>query len=832
MTWLESLWQDLRFGARLLVRSPGFTAVAVLSLALGIGANGAIFQLLDIVRLRALPLHDPASFIEVRIGPTQGRTGTVNGARPVFTNPIWEQLRDGNRTVTDLFAYGNVGFDLSAGGESHIVEGIFVSGGFFRGLEGRPVLGRLLTDADDVRGCGSPGAVISYPFWQHEFGGASDILTRTIRLDGAVFPIIGVTAPGFSGVEVGRRLDVFMPLCSRPLIKRAAPALDKRDYWWIAVFGRLAPGATLEQASAELAARSTALMEATLPPSYAAEDAARYRKFTLQAFDAATGVSGLRARYGASLTLLLSIAGLVLLIACANLANLMFARGSARAREIAVRLAIGASRPRVFRQLVAESLMLGSLGAATGILVAMASSRALVAVLTSSGDPWTLDLRLDWRLSAFTLALAVLTSLLFGLMPAIRATSLPPGAAMSLNTRGQTTDRGRFLVRRVLVVGQVAISLVLVVGALLLVGTLRNLATSEHGFNDRNVLVVDLDLRPAGVAPAAQLTFQQDLVSRLGALPGVVHSSPAAVVPLSGSGWNEAIIVDGKKQPGYPDANRVNADFFEALEIRLVQGRNFDSHDRLGTQLVTIVNQAFVAKYFPNGPIGRSFRLEVGPGQPDPSYEIVGVVTNTQYRDIRAEPGPIMYFPDAQEAEPAPFLTVLLRTDGDPDRLRAAVTRNVTTVHPAIVLTLGTLQAQIEDQLLRERLVASLSAGFAVLAVVLAAAGLYGLMAYSVAKRRNEIGIRVALGATRTAIVGMIVREVAILVSVGLVAGLVLSVFAAKTAASLLFGVKPTDAVVLTLGGLALAVIAAIASIVPAQRAAKLNPTSALREEA
>jgi predicted permease len=833
-TWLGSIWQDLRFGARLLRRSPGFTAVALLSLALGIGANGAIFQLLDVVRLRALPLHDPDRIVEVRIAPSAGgRTGAFNGARPSLTNPLWEQIRDGSSTVTNLFAYGNVAFDLSAGGESRLVEGIFVSGRYFAALEGRPALGRLIGESDDVRGCAAPAAVLSHAFWQREFAGAPDVLSRTIRLDGTVFPIAGVVAEGFSGIEVGRRLDVFMPICSRPLVKRANPALDRRDVWWLAAFGRIAPGATIEQASAELASRSPGIMAATVSPTYGTADVQNYQSLKLQAFDASTGVSGLRARYGASLTLLLAIAGLVLLIACANLANLMLARGSARAREIAVRLAIGASRRRVFRQLLAESLLLGLLGAVAGIVVALFLSRALLAVLQSAGGPWTLDLQIDWRLGAFTLALAIVTSALFGLMPALRATRLPPGAAMNLNARGQTMDRGRFLGRRLLVIGQIAVSLVLVVGALLLVGTLRNLASGDFGFNDRDVLVVDLDLRPAGVAPAALPPFQADAVARLSALPGVRKAASVVIVPVSGSGWNETIVIDGKVQEGHPDANRVSPGFFAALDVPFVEGRNFDDRDRAGSTPVTVVNAAFAAKYFPSAsPIGRSFKLVVGPGQPDLAYEIVGVVKNTKYRDLREDLGPIAYFPAAQEPDPSPFLTVLLRADGDPDRLRAPVTRAVAQIHPAIALSLESLGTQVRNSLLRERLMATLSAGFAVLAVVLAAAGLYGLMAYGVARRRNEIGIRVALGATRAGIVAMIVREVAVLVAIGLAGGVVAAVFAGRTAATLLYGVAPGDPRALALGGVALVVVAAIASVIPAHRAARLDPTTALRDQA
>jgi predicted permease len=830
--WLESIWHDLRYGARLLRRSPGFAAVALLSLALGIGANAALFQLLDIVRLRTLPVRDPQAIVEIRFAPGKaGRTGAFIGSRPSLTNPLWERIRDEQTSLTDLFAYGGAAFDLTSGGESRIAQGLFVSGGFFRALEGRPAAGRLIEPGDDVRGCAAPGAVISHPFWQREFGGAPDIVGRTIRLDNQPFVIAGVVARGFSGVEIGRKLDVFMPICARPLIKRTQPGIDQRDVWWLAAFGRLKPGVSIEKASAELAAKSRAMLNATVSPRYAAADAASYVEMQLQAFPASTGVSGLRARYGTSLTLLLSIAGLVLLIACANLANLMLARGSARAREIAVRLAIGASRSRVFRQLVAESQLLASLGAAAGIALALVLSRVLVAILTSDGGPWALDLSLDWRLIGFTLVLAVLTCVLFGLMPAVRATRTPPAAVISLGGRGQTADRGRFLIRRALVIGQIAISLVLVVGALLLVGTLRNLSSSDPGFVERDVLVVDMDLRPAGVAAAAQPQFQQGLLERLRAMPGVVRASSAAIVPVSGSSWNETIIIDGKVMPGHPDANRVSAGFFATLGVPFVAGRGFEPRDRVEAPPVAIVNEAFVAKYLPDGnPLGRVFKLQVGPGQPDPSYEVIGVVKNTKYRDLREPLGPIMFFADTQETEVLPFLTVMLRTDSDADRLRPAVTRAVAEAHPAIGLTMDTLSTQVRNTLLRERLMAALSAGFALLAVVLAAVGLYGLMSYGVARRRNEIGIRVALGATRAGIVGMIVRETAVLVLVGVAGGLAGAVFAARAAETLLYGLAPSDPVVLAVGVATLAAVAAVASIVPAHRAARLEPSTALRE--
>ena len=831
MTWLESAWLDVRFGVRTLRKSPVFAVVALLSLALGIGANAAIFQLLDIVRLRALPVHDPQQMAEIALPQGRSRMGMTSGPRPMLTNPLWEQIREAQTSFVAPFAFGSAGFELAAGGESRTVPGIFISGNYFQALGSAPAAGRLIGPADDVRGC-SPVAVLGHGFWQSEFAGASDVTSRSIRLDGITVPIAGVTSAKFSGIDIGRRIDIFVPICSRPMIKKATPAIDVRDMWWLAAFGRLKPGVTLEQANAELASKSRTIFESTLPPRYAAKDAKYYTDNTLIARSAANGISVLGTRYGSSLTFLLSIAALVFLIACANLANLMLARASTRAREIAVRLAIGASRARLFRQLIAESLLLAGAGAAAGILLASVLSRLLVSILTSDGSPWALDLTMDWRLIGFSIALAVASCVLFGVTPAIRATRVAPGAVMHLGGRGLTADRQRLGIRRFLVVGQMAVSLVLVVGALLFVGTLRNLASVDAGFSAEGVMVVDLDLRPAGVAPEAQTTYQAGLTERLTAIPGVTAGGAAAITPISGSGWNEILIVNGQEQTTFPNANRVSPGFFEALRIGFVAGRNFDARDRTGGATVAIINEAFRDHYLGGGnPIGKQFKFRVGPGQPDPFYEVIGVVKNTKYTNLREVLGPQMYFPATQETDPSPFLTVIVRTDGDPNDLRASIASAVREVNPSIVLAFTVMSDQLRDSLLRERMMAALSAGFAVLAVGLAAVGLYGLLAYSVATRRNEIGIRVALGATRTRVVTMILRETAWLVGIGLVVGGIGAVLAARYAVSLLYGLTGASPAVIATGTLVLAVIAGLASAMPAFRAARLDPTTALRDE-
>ena len=830
MQWVESVWLDIKFAARSLRKSPVFATVALLSLALGIGANAAIYQLLDIVWLRSLPVHDPSQIVEIRTTPGRALTGSFTGPRPRLTNPIWERLRDPSTSLTDMFAMGGTTFQLSTGGESRVATGLFVSGNYFGALEAVAASGRLLGPADDVRGCAG-AAVLSDAFWQREFYGGRDVAGRTVKLDGAVMPIAGVVRTGFMGIDIGRRVDVYVPICSRPLIKKNAPALDARDMWWLAVFARLKPGITIEKANAEVGARARGILEATVSPRYAPADAKNYVEAGLVVQPASSGVSVLGTRYGASLTLLLGIAGLVFLIACANLANLMMARASGRAREIAVRLAIGASRARLFRQLIAESLLLAAIGALAGVILALGLSRVLVALLTSDGSPWALDLSIDWRLIGFATGLATIACLLFGLTPALRATRSSPNAVLSLGGRGLTADRQRLIVRRVLVAGQVAISVVLVVGALMFVATLRNLATVDNGFSDRGVLVVDLDLRPAGVAPEAQMNYQADIAERLGRIPLVRSAASVVITPISGGGWNETLIVDGKEQPGNPDANRVSPAYFETLQIPLLAGRNFNATDHAGSQRMAIVNQAFKDKYLGTGnAVGRQFKLRVGPGAPDPFYEVIGVVGNTKYRSLREPLGPQMYFPMAQETDPGPFQTVMVRTDGDPNNLRAAVADTIRSVNPSIIVEYTVMSDHVGNSLLRERLMATFATGFAVLAIVLAAVGLYGLMAYGVARRRNEIGIRVALGATRRQVVAMVVGEGMWVVAIGLFAGVIGASFASKYATTLLYGLAGSPAGILVLAAVAMALIAGLASVIPALRAARLNPTVALRE--
>jgi len=831
--FLDAAWRDLRYGARLLRLNPGFALVAILSLALGVGANTAIFQLLDAVRLRTLPVHEPQELMEIRIADTTGgRTGQFSGRRPNLTNPQWERIRDRQQAFSSALAWSGAAFNLTAGGEARYAQGLWVSGDFFNTLGIPALAGRIFTAADDRRGCAAPPAVISYGFWQREYAGNPAAIGRSLMLNGHSYDIVGVTPASFFGVEVGRAYDVAVPLCAEPLSRGERSGLDKNDVWFLAAFGRLKPDWTPKRASAQLAAISGPIFQETLPGRYRAEDAKHYLTFKLGAFDASTGVSTLRRNYESPLWLLLATTGLVLLIACANLANLMLARATAREREVAVRLAIGASRGRVVRQMLAESLLIAAAGAASGAMLAQWLSRFLVGFLTSDNAPIFVDLAIDWRIFAFTSVLAVVTCLVFGLMPAIRVTGTSPGAAMKAGSRGSSDARERFGLRRTLVVVQVALSLVLVVGALLFVRSLRNLMTIDAGFRQDGLLVVNLDLRKAGVPAERRTALYDEITGRLAALPGVTSAAQAFIVPVSGSGWNNNIVVHGERQPDNVNFNSVSADYFRTMGTPMLNGRTFNAQDTVASEKVAIVTEGFARKYFPNqNPVGEVFQIEEGLGQPRPYFHIVGVVKDTKYTNLREEFIPLAFFSTSQEAEPDSGLQVVMRSAAPLATTTAEVSAAVASFSPAIITQFQTMESQVRDSLLRERLMATLSGFFGGLAALIATIGLYGVMSYMVARRKNEIGIRMALGADRAHVVRMVMREAAVLLAAGVVVGLVIAVLAARTATTLLFGLQPGDPGTLALAAAGLGIVAMLASYLPALRAARLEPTEALREE-
>lgn len=824
--WEDEMIQDLRFGVRMLLKHKSFTAVAVLSLALGIGANTAIFQLLDAVRLRTLPVKASQELAEVRLTTMNGTRGRRSAPYPAVSNPIWEQIRERQQAFSGIFAWSPGNLNLAQGGEVRNARGLWVSGDFFKVLGVQPGLGRVLTAADDQRGCGAPGVVLSHGFWQREYGGAADVVGRKLRLGDSSFEIIGVTPPTFFGLEVGRSFDLALPICA-DLNRR----LDSGTDWWLMVTGRLKPEGTLQQATAQLQTLSPNLFETTLPANYPPVSVKDYLSFKLEAVSAGAGYSVLRRDYQSSLWLLLAIAGLVLLIACTNLANLLLARASARERELAVRQALGASRARLVRQLLVESLLLAVIGAGLGALLAQSLSRFLVSFL---GNAVFLELGLDWRVLGFAAALAMLTCVLFGLMPAVRAARIEPGAAMKAGGRGLTAGRQRFGLRRALVVVQVALSLVLVAGALLFTRSLNKLLTVDTGFRQEGILTAQIGVRRLNLPPERRWPFRQELLDRVKAIPGVTAVTDTSLVPLSGNSSGTSVWLDGTDAPRKFDTSRnwIGPDYFKTLETPLLAGREFSERDAATAPKVAIVNESF-ARQLLNGanPVGRRFWGEATPTSPETLYEIVAQVKDTKYEQLSEEAGPIMFLSVAQEESRLPIGNLLIRSDLPQSEITATVTRVLNEINPAITVYFQDFKIMIEGSLLRERLLATLSGFFGALALLLAAIGLYGVLSYSVASRTNEIGIRMALGANARAVRWLILREALLLLLAGVAVGLPLIVGVTRLAATLLYGLTPTDPVSLGVAVALLLTVTLLAGYLPARRATKLDPLTALRHE-
>jgi putative ABC transport system permease protein len=756
------------------------------------------------------------------------------GKQTHYTNPIWEQIRDRQDVFSGIFTYGGYRFNLAAGGEARYAQSNFVSGQFFETLGLRPVLGRMLSTADDKRGC--PGtAVLSYGFWQKEYGGRADVMGKAISLDNYPFEILGVLEPGFTGVDVGRAIDVYVPICAEKIINGETSMLDMRSAWWIQIIGRPKPGVSASQATARLKTLAPEIFKATLPPNWPADEQASYLKHTFDTQAAATGLSNVRRQYQQALMILMVIVGVVLLIACANVANLLLARSAARQREIAIRMALGSGRGRLIRQLLTESLVLSLTGAALGILFAQWGTRLLVGFLSGHDDKVFLDLSIDARVLAFTAGIAVLTGLLFGLAPAWKGTRVNPQSAMKANSRG-VIEGSRFGLGKALVVVQVALSLLLVVGAGLMLSTFFKLETLDSGFKREHILLASVDLRNGHYPGERRAAVYREMLEALRALPGVSSASASDITPVSGSAWDEDLQIEGYTSKGREDTlvyfNQITDRFFETLGTDVVAGRDFNAHDTPQSPKVAVVNQTMTKKFFSGqNPIGKHFRMEDGNKLGDP-VEIVGIVKDAKYISLREEILPTAYVPASQEEKPRESRTFEVRSAiGAPTALVSGVKSAIAGVNRDVSLQFTTLATQVDESLARERLLATLSGFFGGLALVLAMIGLYGVMSYNVARRRNEIGIRMALGAEQSRVLRMVLGEVAVLIAIGLVIGLGAAIGTTRFVESFLYGMKPNDPWTLSLSAGVLALVAALAGFLPARRASRLDPMAALREE-
>jgi predicted permease len=830
----DALWQNTRYALRLLRLNPGFAMVAIVSIALGAGANTAIFQLLDAISLRTLPVKAPQELVELRIDDMTHARGSWLRDN-ALTNPLWEHIRDRQQVFQGMLAWSDESWNISTSGEFRPVAGLWVSGDFFRVLGVAPILGRVFVPEDDRRGCGQvPGAVISYGFWQRELGGDGSVIGRKVVVGENKIEVIGVTPPDFFGLEVGRTFDIALPICSSPAWHRNDGRLDSGTTWWLTVIGRLKPGVSTEQAAAHFRSISPGIFESSLPADYPPVSVKPYLAMKLLAIPAGGGISRLRDDYSKALSLLLAIAGFVLFIACANLANLMLARASARQREIAVRRAVGASRGRLVGQLLTEGLLLSFLGTILGVLIAQALSRFLVSFFTNGSDATFVNLHLDWRIFAFTSALAILACLIFALAPALRATEIEPGSVLKSWGRSATSGRERVSLRRMLAASQIALSLVLLVGALLFVKSLRNLMTVDPGFETHGILVADMDFWGVHLPPGRVISFRREILERVRAIHGVEAAAEATIVPLTGGNWNNRMWMNGQDSSQERVAMRsmIGAGYFLTLKTPLLAGREFHQRDEARLSKIAVVNQEFARQFCGStNAIGQHFWIESTPYEPEAAYEIVGVVKNTKYSDLRQDFQPLIFTPLSEVAQNRSSDRILIRSGAHPDALVSSVRDALAGVSPGIRYSFHFFDQWIQDSLLRERLMAMLSGLFGALAVMLAIVGLYGVVSYMVAQRTNEIGIRIALGAGRQAVFALILREAAVLLAVGLSAGTILSLAVGRFASAFLFGVEPRDPLTLAMAGIAIAVVAAAASYLPARRASAVNPVIALRQD-
>ena len=834
-TPLEDLWQDLRYGLRMLIKSPAFTLVAVVSLALGIGANTAIFSLMDVVMLRPLPVDEPDQLVLFGDGRAAGSNDSLpNDSTRLFSYPFYRSFSQKNEVFSGVAAIDSIEFGTHgtlAGGEREMLHASLVSGTYFSVLGVNPERGRVLAESDDQTPGNGTVAVASYSWWQRH-GNDPAAVGKQVHIESTDYTIVGVAPQGFFGVTVGESPDFWIPLSMEKEISPGWNGVDNKWFQSLYVVARLKPGITANQASANTNLHFKQYIRTEyLGQSPSQKDLADVEHAFIELTSAARGFSRMRRQFTLPLEILATIAGLVLLIACANLASLLLARGASRSREFAMRMAIGATRSRIIRQLLTESFVLALLGAVLGVASAWKASHLLLTMASHSAEVAAMNVSPDLRVLGFTLVLTIFTALLFGMTSAIRATRLDLNGSLK-QSRTTAAPSSRFSLARGLIVVQIALSLVLLAGASLFLRSLVNLTKADTGFNKQNVMVFSLDEYTAGLPEDARLvTLQKQIEERVQSLPQV-HAASFSMFTFNQGMWSDGLTMQGI--PRTPENshevlyNVVGDGFFSTMGLPIVAGRGFDERDKIDSPKVAVINQTMAHMFFPDSsPIGHHFGFGDDPAHSD-DIEIIGVVKNAKYHALDESPETAAYFPYSQRVQY--FGNFSVRFSGDAGQIIPSVRHAITEVNPNVLVgSISSLSQQVEESTSNQRLIAKLSSFFGVLAAFLVCIGIYGLLSYAVARRTSEIGVRMALGARRTNVLWLILREILVLVAVGITIGVPVALEGNHLVSKLLYGLSPADPASLLTAIAMLAAVALLAGYLPARKASLVEPTVALR---